>query len=123
MSKVDPCSPDGLYANPYYTHPCSEVKEDHARHVIVHQYVGCVRIPNEWVVPTNDSVTWLQLSAVVDVLVGSCLWHPDYGYFRITAFDARVQKIQLQRVDVEGTSPAGTTIPMCTKFIFAPEPD
>ncbi len=104
--------------NPYYTHPCDSLTEDHARHVVVHQYVACVRIPSEWSVPSNNSAVRVSLPAVVDVLIGSRLWNPQFGYFLITSFDKQGQTVTLQRQ--ANSSVAGTVVPSCTKFIFTP---
>lgn len=106
---------------PVYTHPCDEVLQDHARHLVVHQYVGCIKIPNAWAVPNVDEILWLDTPALVDVLTGSCLWNPDFGYFKIVSFDREGQKIGVQRKIVEGTALAGVAIPSCTKFIFTPD--
>lgn len=106
--------------DPYYTHPCEEVTEDHARHVLLHQYVGCVKIPNEWAVPSGTTSARLDLPAVVDLVVGSCLWNPDYGYFLITSFDKKGQTVTVQRKETPTTAGPGTVVPSCTKFIFTP---
>jgi len=106
-----------LMQNPFYTHPCSEVTEDHARHMILHQYTTCLKVVNVWAVPNNDVAVWLTVPAIVDFLVGSCLWNPEYGYFRVTAFDKQAQKVQVQRVDIVATAAPGTQVPACTKFI------
>jgi hypothetical protein len=105
----------------FYSNPCTEVTQDHARHVTLNQYVACIRISNNWVVPLNDTATWLHVPAVVDFLVGCCIWNPEFGYFSVTAFDKNVQKIQIQRKDVETTAAPGTPVPGCTKFIITPD--
>lgn len=115
-------SNEEMFNYPFYAHPCSEVKEDHARHVIVHQYVGCIKISNQWAVPSNESAVWVTVPALVEVMIGSCLWNPEYGYFRVAAFDSNANKIQLQRLDRSDTTLPGRVIPFCTKFIFVAEP-
>ena len=102
-----------LLMQPFYTHPCDSVLEDHSRHVIVHQYVACIKVPEAWAVPSG--MVWLSTPALVDVLVGSCLWHPDYGSFRVVAFDKGAQRI---RVQPKSDAVVGTQIPSCSKFIF-----
>lgn len=113
------CDNPGLLG-PFYTNPCSEVTEDHARHIIVHQYVACFKITNEWAIPLPDQLIWVEVPAMVDMLTGSCIWNPDYGYFVVVAFDKVAQKVRLQRKDGDTTAPAGTIIPSCTKFISTP---
>lgn len=116
---TSPCNPvDSLFQEPFYTHPCSEVTEDHSRNIILHQYVGCIKIPNQWAIPLDSVAVRLEVPAVVDLLVGSNLWHPEYGYFLITAYDKQGQKVQLQRTsDLDNAAP-GTVVPGCTKFII-----
>lgn len=115
------CDPPAtLFSEPFYTHPCYEVTSDHARHMILHQYVACVKIANQWVVPANNVGAWLDLPAVVDVLIGSCIWNPQFGYFLVTAFDKAGQRIMIERKNVASTAEPGTNVPMCTKFIFTP---
>jgi hypothetical protein len=79
-----------------------------------------VRIPNQWAVPANNSGIKLQLPAVVDLVVGSCLWNPDFGYFLITSFDKQGQIVTIERKSTATTAQPGTLVPSCTKFIFAP---
>lgn len=110
---------DDLAQYPFYTHPCDEVLADHARHVIVHQYVACLKIASEWVVPTNEDMSWLDIPAVVDVLIGSCLWNPTYGFFRVVAFDKTAQRIAIQTKT--SLAAEGTVVPACTKFILTPD--
>lgn len=107
------------FGYPFYSHPC-DIQEDHARHIVVHQYVACIRVPNVWAVP--ESSVWLEVPALVDALVGSCIWNPDYGYFLITAYDKEAQKILVERLNVSGTALPGVVIPLCTKFIFTARP-
>lgn len=115
------CNPiNPLLQEPFYTHPCSEVTEDHARHLIVHQYVACLKIVNEWAVPLNSVAVWVELPAVVDILTDCCLWNPQFGYFIVSAFDKQAQRVQVQRKDVIGTAAPGVRIPSCTKFIVTP---
>ena len=113
---------DDLMHNPFYTHPCSEVKEDHARHIILHQYVGCIKISNTWAIPTNDSEVTVRVPAVVDILVGCCLWNPEFGYLRVSAYDKFGQTVTLQRLERSDSAAPGKAVPMCTKFIITPEP-
>lgn len=110
------------FQEPFYVHRCPDLQEDNARHIILHQYVACLRISNEWAVPTDPESTWLDIPAVVDVLPGVCLFNPAYGYFRIASFDKQAQKVLVQRVPSTLTASPGTVVPGCTKFILTPEP-
>lgn len=106
---------------PFYTHPCSELTQDHARNITLNQFVACIRVSNVWAVPLNDTATWLSVPAIVDFLPGCCIWNPEFGYFTVSAFDKQAQKIQVQRKDVPTTAAPGTPVPGCTKFIITPD--
>lgn len=110
-----------LMAEPFYTNPCSEVMEDHARHVIVHQYVACVRVSNQWAVPSDGESVWLDIPALVDIQVGSCLWNATFGYFRVVSFDKEANRAAVQRNTNSFNAAPGTNVPSCTKFVLAPD--
>lgn len=104
------------FKEPFYTVPESEVTEDHARHIILHQYTSCVRVTNQWAVPLDSALVWLDVPAIVDALVGSVMWNPTYGYFKVTAFDKQAQRIQVQR-KAQSAAP-GTVVAADSRFIF-----
>lgn len=106
------------FNNPLFTHPCSEVTEDHARHVILHQYTGCIVVENTWAIPLNSTQVRLSIPAVIDMMVGCCIWNPAYGYFRVVAFDKLAQRIDVVRKQHQQTRDPGVTVPGCTKFII-----
>lgn len=98
---------------PYYvTDPCLE---EECNKVFVCHYTPVVKVQGEWAVPEADQIVTLKIPALMDVLVGSVLWSPEYGSYEIVAFDdnelVKVRKTVYN--DVEN----GTTIPSCTKFI------
>jgi len=114
------CGDSPLMQHGFYTNPCGELTQDHARHVIVHQYVGCIKIANSWVIPVGEESASLDVPALVDVLVGSCLWNPEFGTFRIIHYDAGLQKIKVQTTEDSGEP--GTLVVSCTSFIFVQDP-
>lgn len=121
MTKCCDDTVTSLFNEPFYLNSC--IQQDHSSHVFLHQYIACLRISTEWIVPNDESEVWVEVPALVDVLIGSALWNPDYGYFLITAFDKKAQKLKLERYDTDFTADAGTTIPSCTKFIVVVPPN
>lgn len=111
------CAKVALTQEPFFTHRCHEVCEDHSTHLVVHQYVGCVKISNAWAVPTGSSQATLKVPALVDILVGSYLWNPDYGSFIVVSFDKQGLSVKVQK-DVNNSIASGTGIPACTKFLI-----
>lgn len=107
---------------PYYSHPCDiELgSEDTTRYV--HRYVAAIRVANNWTIPAEMSIAVLDVPALTEVLLGSWLWHPVYGYFEIQSYDPISQQIGIGNYQLAGNALPGTPVPACTQFIISPRP-
>lgn len=103
---------------PFFTHPCAEQLEDNARHILLHQYVACIKIPNTWAIPTDSTGVILNVPALVDILIGCSIWNPNYGYFLVMSYDKQGQKIVVMNKVLNVNVTPGTVVPSCTKFII-----
>jgi len=103
---------------PYYEDPCFQSNQTQGCQVY-NQYSAAIRVITEWAVPTPGQLVTLRVAALADILVGSFIWNPDYGYFSVEVYDPEGQQIKVQAV-AGYTATVGTSIPGCTKFILTP---
>lgn len=100
---------------PYYEDPCFQQNQCQGVQYIV-QYTPVIKISNNWAVPEADTVVTLRVPGVTEMLIGSYLWNPDYGFYVIVSFDKDAQSVKLVKT-LHNDTEVGTTIPSCTKFI------
>lgn len=108
--------------DPYYAKAFPEISQEHGCQLLMHHYVAAIKLNSSWAVPAGDNIALVAANGVVDVLLGSALWNPDYGYFKITGFVLDSYQIWIQRIDHASTAPVGTVIPVNTKFILTVPP-
>ena len=77
---------------------------------------------NYWNVPGCASGAVVSVPGLTDVVIGSYIWNPLYGYFEITDFDPVAQHLTVQNNCQDGNQPVGTQVPGCTKFIVIDPP-
>jgi hypothetical protein len=56
------------------------------------------------------------------VLIGSYIWNPTYGWFKITAFDSLNRQITVLNECLEANADPGTAVPSDTVFVFGAPP-
>lgn len=111
----DPCYSKTEFCNNTVTGDCQQV-------TIFQQFKTTVTIANSWNIPACGGSAILQIYGLVDVLVGSYIWNPDYGYFKVQSLNVTNGQLTIENVCVSGNAPAGTTVPANTQFIVATNP-
>lgn len=113
---IDPCSCSSGQ-KPYYTDTCLQECQSHCKKTFICQYSPVVRIQNSWAVPNEVDLITLKVPALVDILIGAILWNPTYGSYVIISYDQEGQSVKIQK-GADNTTPLGTVIPSCTKFLL-----
>lgn len=111
----------GCSAVPYYQQtPVCE--EDHCLKVYQPQFNFSVCPTSSWNVPLCGQTAILEVPGLQGATVGSFLWHPQFGYFKINSVDAVNGLLGITNTCVEGNASAGAQIPACTCFIVTDPP-
>lgn len=79
-------------------------------------------IQNAWNVPACSASAVLSVTGLTTILVGSYLWNPDYGWFRVTAFDSVNYQITVINECFADNAAAGTVVPAGSQFVFGTPP-
>lgn len=117
------CCDNVQYATPqpYYT-TAPVCQEDHQKCIVNSSYVTSLKVANSWNVPDCDGSAILTIKGLTNILVGSYLWNPLYGYFQVISFDASTGNVTIQNNCTAGNATPGTQVPACVNFIAAPPP-
>lgn len=121
MKKCVTCGhPSGQ--SPYYENVEEETLQDHASVFNDTRYAAAVVVREEFQIPAVGSDIQVCLRDVTNVVVGSYLSHPVYGYLKIVYWDSCSKKVGLLNEGLEGTAPAGTVVSECTGFVPSARP-
>jgi len=107
---------------PYYKNVGNETTQDHASIFRDTQYAAGVVIQDEFQVPAVDSDIQVSVKNLVNVVVGSYLWHPAYGSLKIVYWDDCKKKIGLLNEGLTGNAAPGSVVPECTAFVPSSRP-
>lgn len=111
----------GCTAVPYYqqTDVCVE---DHCLKVYQPQFNFSVCPTSSWNVPQCGQTAILSVPGLLGATVGSYLWHPQFGYYKIISVDAVNGLLGIVNTCVEGNASAGAQVPACTCFVVTDPP-
>ena len=76
-----------------------------------------------WTVPACSATVVVDTPNISSALIGSYIWNPTYGWYRITAFNSTLRQMTLENDCNYGNSAPGTSIPANSEFIFSTPPD
>lgn len=79
-------------------------------------------VTNSWNVPACDESAVLVVSGLKTVLIGSWIYNPTYGYFKITAFNSVTKQLTVLNECSSGNADPGTVVSVGTKFILSAPP-
>lgn len=83
---------------------------------------GSVVINNSWNIPACSASATLSTTNLKNVLVGSYLFSPTYGYFKITSFNAVTGELAVTNECQSVNAAAGTIVPAYTLFSIGVPP-
>lgn len=119
----DSCCQNLIPATPQPYYQCaSACPEGHTQQVFIQQFVADLKIQDTWNVPACNGTATVTSVQLIDIVVGSYLWNPEYGYFEITAFNSATNQITLYNHCNEGNAAEGTNVPSCTPFTVTTPP-
>lgn len=114
-------SPCHCVGSPYYLNTCIQ---DHTLKTYEAQYKFGLCPETQWNVPLCGGSAILSVPGVVGVPTGASIWHPQFGYFKITAVDLNAGTVTITNecpiVDYQASP--GTQVPACTCFTLVPLP-
>lgn len=79
-------------------------------------------VSNSWNVPACGAEAVLSIPGLTTVLIGSYIYNPTYGRFKITAFDSVNQQVTVLNECLPGNAAPGSVVPALTTFIFSAPP-
>lgn len=81
-----------------------------------------LEVSNSWNVPSCGNQAVLSVPGAYNVLIGSYIWNPTYGWFKITAFDSVNRQITVLNECLSANATPGTVVPSDTIFVFGAPP-
>lgn len=79
-------------------------------------------IQNAWNIPACNASAVLSVTGLTTLLIGTYLYNPEYGWFRVTAFDSVNYQITVLNECFGDNAAAGTVVPAGTQFVFGAPP-
>lgn len=107
---------------PYYKTVSDETLQDHASVFNDTRYAAGVVVEDEFQIPAVDEDIQVCVKNLINVVIGSYLWHPSYGSLKIVYWDSCKKKIGLLNEGLTGTAAPGSTVPECTAFVPSSRP-
>lgn len=77
---------------------------------------------SSWSIPTCDNTATIETAGLTNVVIGSYLWNPTYGYFQVAAFDSSNGEITVLNECFAENAAALTVVPAGTTFLFVDTP-
>lgn len=79
-------------------------------------------VTNSWNVPACSNSAVLSVPGLTTALIGSYVWNPTYGWFRITGFDSVNGQLTVLNECLAQNAAPGTVVPAETLFVFGAPP-
>jgi hypothetical protein len=107
--------------NPYVV-DADASQECHTSTVIQQLYVTGLSTKAEVSIPACSGTFVISINGIHSVILGSYLWNPDYGHFKVISFDYATEQITLENECQDDNAAPGTNIPACTLFLAVDTP-
>jgi len=120
MSKK--CISCGTPPQPYYVDENNSLTQDHAAIFRDTQFAAGIYLAKEFVVPAIDTDIQIQTKNLINIVVGSYLWSPAYGYLKIVHWDECTGKLGLLNEDISGAAIPGTVVSEGSLWAVAARP-
>lgn len=116
------CITCGTPPQPYYVDPKNSLTQDHAAIFEDTKFAAGIEIGEEFVVPSIGTDIQICVENLTNVVIGSYVWNPAYGYLKIVHWDECLKKIGLLTEDISGAAIPGTVVSEGTLFTVSPRP-
>jgi len=101
---------------------CSDCCTDCCTDCTCENVCTAMEIENAWNVPSCLSYAVLSIPGLSVALIGSYIYNPTYGWFKVTAFDSVNSQVTVLNECPIGNAAVGTAVPAGTTFIFGGPP-
>lgn len=116
------CGPDLCnLPNPYVV-DADTSEECHCSTIIQQLYVTGLSLKTSIVIPACNTTVTVAIAGIHSVIIGSYLWNPTYGHFKITGFDYATEQVTIENECQSTNAAVGTVIPTCTLFLAVDTP-
>lgn len=116
------CRTCGTPPTPYYKNENNSLTQDHAAIFRDTQYAAGIKITDQFVVPAIGEDIQVCVKNLVNLVVGSYIWNPLYGYLQIAHWDSCTGKIGLLNEDINGGAIPGTVVSEGSLFAVTARP-
>lgn len=116
------CISCGTPPQPYYVDPKNSVTQDHAAIFRDTQFAAGIKIKEEFVVPALGEDVSVCADNLINLVVGSYIWNPAYGYLQIAHWDSCNKKIGLLNESISGAMLPGAVVSAGTLFAVTARP-
>lgn len=100
---------------PFYAQS-GQCQEDHCQTIIKNWFATCISVTYGFNIPGCGTTAILIFQDVKKLTVGTYLWHPTYGYFRVASFDFTNGQVAIVNECHDDNAAPGTFVPACTCF-------
>lgn len=107
---VRKCTTCGTPPIPYYKENKNNVTQDHASIFRDTQFAAGIKIIPQFVVPQLGEDIQVSAENIINVVVGTYIWSPEYGYLKISEWNSTTKKIGLLNEDITGNAVPGTVV-------------
>lgn len=107
---------------PYYEEVSSETVQNHQSIFVDSQFAIGIQCSQRWTIPLEGHEVDVEFPQVVNVPVGAYLYHPLYGYFKISKWNPDTHVCGLTNEAITGTAAPGTTVAAGTLFVATARP-
>ena len=100
---------------PFYNCGTS-VQETHCKPVFFQSFATAITTNADFVIPDCGVEAIVTFNSLSQILIGSYIWNPDYGYFKVTAFDYQCSQVTILNECFGENAAPGTVVKACTLF-------
>lgn len=116
------CISCGTPPQPYYVNDKNSVTQDHAAIFNDTRYAAGVCIPEQFVVPELGEDVAVIAKNLTNIVVGSYLWSPAYGYLKISSWDSCEKVLGLLNEEISGAAIPGIVVAEGSCFAVTARP-
>lgn len=96
--------------------------EGHGSSTLIKNFDATVKVANSWIVPNCGGSAVLSIVCLSQILVGSYLWNPNYGYFKVVSYNSVTNKVTVQNDCIVGNTIPGTPVIAGSLFVISDSP-
>lgn len=103
-------------ATPYYQNTNNAIQEEHCVPTTIKEFATAIATSSISAMPACNKIAILSFPGLFQMLVGSYLWNPAYGFLKVIAVDTLTCQVTIKNECIPGNATPGKVIPRCTLF-------